>query len=1124
LGAGDNNRQNEGQISEQELSERRERFFTTVTDEENGNLVASSHQFYRFVKPDIGQNGEFIYRKFDSTDILGGERSPDFSSRQIICQRPISFLDPINKYYAMGSDRILSDKVNFIPLEEEQGGIHNRRQTIEAPTSVNVNFNIGGYEYIGSRTKIKGMNSGEIQDIEHARRGETRVGFNYAFRGFVYPANFPSGTSGPNTFNFFNEMNNLATAGQAEIFPTVEDALRYFPRSSYRENGSLTKTVGGDRRAVRVRGRNAGTRYYWQPSPRMNSILRLLRFDEYEDFEEEHPNFRLSSINGAGQYYSDVRMYNNTDGPYRGFANTIHAVLLEIQSRYGDEKAIEAANRALTRQEKIVLSTAQEPVVYEFYDFETSTTYVKDPYTEVLTQAPGTRQAFEAGVAPGAYISAEYVYALAGYEDSIANRAIPESALPNMYVYQLAAGSDPIELRVGGGWDSSPQGDEIRRGYDGLVRLGEFITGTLPVLREQQRSGADRGISDYLIQYGRATRDANVIIDMTSSIARRQYNQVTDTTSMNLYEQFNDYKTEFPMYIELGIPMVETGDLNDLVNESLGTTSIVNSILNTEPSGTIPFKTTTYGVKAPRGVVRLGNEEFDSTEREIEVVENREPRKVYDFEEWLNSTNASLRADDMAELSLNGPWAERNGGQAAISAWRRQINNLVRTQSREKMVMYKDFLEGKKSLCESETLMYKLVKYATSPTNPRQREVIQNYFFANTDEINMINFVDTQVKYGKYYQYELYAYDIVYGSKYLFRTRFASFPEHRTPLVASSNGEGGTLGFYSFNVDTQPNVKIVEYPINVYDWRQKVGPRRTQLGSYAVPAINSRPDLTVGGVSYPISRVQDYPPVVPEGSILSFKDTDNKVLINLSPGVGEYLEQDALKYIAFDAEEEQELSEIAAAQRISGLQQGTGKISYREQKGAVNMLIYRTDSINTAVANNEDLYKSFSGKLYKTLEIGDLASPANKALAHDFMDNIEPNKKYYYTFRSENVRNQKSNPGPIYEVELRVQDGFYTPVIQEYIPQITTAKMPSKKMVRFLEIKGSDLQVLPFNEVSQNSGFVDSRTGLFAAEKSLIPQVGNDGILGNKFIVRITSRDTGRKVNVVINFQSTENR
>mgnify|MGYP001455364950 CR=1 FL=1 len=347
---------------------------------------------------------------------------------------------------------------------------------------------------------------------------------------------------------------------------------------------------------------------------------------------------------------------------------------------------------------------------------------------------------------------------------------------------------------------------------------------------------------------------------------------------------------------------------------------------------------------------RLGDEQQDATKREIETVENRSPRKVYDFSEWLDSTNAALRADDMAELSLNGPWAERNGGQAAIEAWRRQISNLVRTQSRQRMVTYKDFLEGKKTLCDSETLIYKLVKYATSPTNPRERRVLQNYFFANTDEISMINFVDTQVKYGKYYQYELYAYDIVYGSKFLFRTRFASFPEHRDTLVASRNGQGGTLGFYSFNVDTQPNVKIVEYPINVYEWRRKIGPRRTQLGSYAVPALNSRPDLTVGGISYPISRVQDYPPLTPEANILSFKDTDNRVLINLSPGVGEYLEEDALKYIALNAEEEQELREISDAQRLSGLRQSSTEISYREQQGPIKMLIYRTETIDANVA------------------------------------------------------------------------------------------------------------------------------------------------------------------------------
>ena len=172
---------------------------------------------------------------------------------------------------------------------------------------------------------------------------------------------------------------------------------------------------------------------------------------------------------------------------------------------------------------------------------------------------------------------------------------------------------------------------------------------------------------------------------------------------------------------------------------------------------------------------------------------------------------------------------------------------------------YKDFLEGKKTLCESETLIYKLIKYAASPTNPRDRTIIQNYFFANSNEVDMIDFVDTQIKYGKYYQYELYAYDIVYGSKFLFRTRFATFPSPGSLMVPSSDGEGGTLGFYSFNVDTVPNVKIVEYPINIYNWKRTVGPGNlvgpwiTQMGQYAVPALNSRPDLTVGGVSYPIT-------------------------------------------------------------------------------------------------------------------------------------------------------------------------------------------------------------------------------------------------------------------------------
>ena len=36
----------------------------------------------------------------------------------------------------------------------------------------------------------------------------------------------------------------------------------------------------------------------------------------------------------------------------------------------------------------------------------------------------------------------------------------------------------------------------------------------------------------------------------------------------------------------------------------------------------------------------------------------------------------------------------------------------------------------------------------------------------------------------------------------------------------------------------------------------------------------------------------------------------------------------------------------------------------------------------------------------------------------DFIDDVEPNKKYYYTFRTMNFAKQMSNPSPIYELSL----------------------------------------------------------------------------------------------------------
>ena len=116
------------------------------------------------------------------------------------------------------------------------------------------------------------------------------------------------------------------------------------------------------------------------------------------------------------------------------------------------------------------------------------------------------------------------------------------------------------------------------------------------------------------------------------------------------------------------------------------------------------------------------------------------------------------------------------------------------------------------------------------------------------------------------------------------------------------------MAFYSFNVDTQPNIKIVEYPLIIGDWRRRRD-NRGNLGTFAVPTVRTRPDLVIGGVSYPIIKIIPYPPLTPEVSIFSYQNTDNKVLINLSPSVGEYIGEKSFPYISFDAEEKEVVSD-----------------------------------------------------------------------------------------------------------------------------------------------------------------------------------------------------------------------
>jgi hypothetical protein len=1180
-------RQPEVVITPATLADRRSEYIgqLSLAPDETGSYVSSNRYFYEIDREDFTPEQGRI--KHNSFDVLYGDRSPNFEARDIVIQRDVKYLDPLNRFYSMGMDKdfkLLSDT----PLETDDdapGGL--RRLTLEAQSSVNINFNLGGYMKEASTIKPRGISVKQAEEWRNSFQAGRRrpVGeedspvFDQdpaatprnvgnakgAYKSLEFAAGYPSGSTDSNPFNFAKELVRLAKQGQLRAFEDLDEVLDFFERNTNQSTGNdiaegdwhktmliqkyrqnfVSWDTPGQQGTIWRPGRRGGYSRIAEPSARMKIILDELEIPggtpwaQFTNFYNDRENFlmeRGGTVTDPDQVMHPRVGRNATYGqrgtPYVGYNHTLHAVFKELAEDLEEDEILDIAEKCLLPSERIALVTGKPPITYEFYDFQTTTKFVNDPYTRVLNELPGTRQSFEASIQRGAYITSEYNYGIRGYENALARIIIPEAALPNMYVYQLAAGRQTrqLEQRIGnGGWDDSPAGRELQGNYDRLVRLGEFITGSLPRISEG-------GMKAYFMQYGRVMQNKNLTVDLTSELARRYYNITTDAGSMNLYSELNHKKYDFPWYVELGIPMIATGTFGDLVSNTLTTTGLVNSVTNMNPNAQ-NFKVTSYGIIAPRGTDTIGEEEDDTRERQPEVVRQRGNLKVYNFDRWAESVQRNIGNNGgLTDITTRGPVLDQNGGPTTAEAWFNMTKRVILSHARDRMVTYKELLRGQKVFSDSETILFKLVKYemiprnANRPRGPFRKTILQNYFFANISTVDMIDFVDTQVKYDKYYHYELHAYDVVYGSKFEFRTRVGVYPpQRRRPRAGQPDAPepNKQACYFSFNVNTKPNVKIVEYPINSDRWKASTATGRggTYASNQASPLPGGRPDEIVGGVNYPRVRVQAYPPLDPQVTLFSYKGHDNKLLINLAPTPGEYLDSDALNYTAFNNAERASFRRISEDQRTGNPLVPPNKVQFRETPmNDLVMMIYRTDKINPNVGSYKQLYESFSGKLHKLLDQNPMAPMTNQARAYDFIDDVEPNKKYYYTFRTMNFAKQVSNPSPIYEVELQSDEGFKTAVIQEYVPPISTAKTPSKKMTKRIEIKAADIQSLPYQETSQALGAIDTRTGYFSSFKSLINQAGTNGILNNKFVVRLTSRDTGRKIDIAIEFDSSEKR
>lgn len=139
-------------------------------------------------------------------------------------------------------------------------------------------------------------------------------------------------------------------------------------------------------------------------------------------------------------------------------------------------------------------------------------------------------------------------------------------------------------------------------------------------------------------------------------------------------------------------------------------------------------------------------------------------------------------------------------------------------------------------------------------------------------------------------------------------------------------------------------------------------------------------------------------------------------------------------------------------------------------------------------------YQDFSNNLYKIVSFKGLSS-------NSFVDTLEQNKKYYYTFRSIDVHDNISNPTEVFEVQIINNDGALYPIIKIFDMSVKNDFNYQKSFKKYLSINPS----LLFTEIQKN-------------EDGTVSIGTNSGLWQQRFKIRVTSKQSGKQFDVNLTY------
>ena len=760
----------------------------------------------------------------------------------------------------------------------------------------------------------------------------------------------------------------------------------------------------------------------------------------------------------------------------------------------------------------------------------------------------------------GAITDPDYLFYHENYEEGISGSNVPEGVLPNRYIYKICNQATGLNGGVPAKWDPPPADAPPEDKADkGRAYLDNHYKPLLTMQNSFRLDDADESLRTYLNAFttwipALSSSVPNEPVNRQEQIESQQGVLLIPAADVDL---LTDRVKFFPMTNTVNFQMESPGPatlaMNNIEVQDSPPPHQISSLILDALRVAFPHRD-----PAPESTLITNNPLY------IEALKSRfwSPTKatyVGSNMQMSKYDTLSLRRTDITRILNHGVLdddefvmnplvlTERGldvlTGMTPSTSQKLALGTVFRGDmsriAKEEFLNYTDYLtnnaHGPKT--PSEALAYKIVK------KNHDDEVVQEIYVANglrenqgNDESRnrMFAYIDSQVKYNTSYVYELYEYRVVYSTEYKSivlpapRNRIFRLPPWMT--VALGNGtedsyalsgfphitipESRALGLQdpiaidSYTVSS-PVIQLYEVPIyqsSVY--KDKI--RKRRRSPFSSRAASYKPN----GRYYTPTKILDYPPPPPDLAIYPLKGNYRQVKVGVDLSVGEFMKERSLKTIGIDPDDHRR--QWIYQRELEYFSLPVGFLQFKNESLAeiVRVKIMRTSQLNTSVASYEDLYSSFNKELNSDVVIYDLTKDprlvdSELVASYDLTDDLHPNVRYYYTCVAYDAHGNSSNPSPIKEVRLVYDKGKCLPQIEEYNFIPLSRKVPTRKFTRYMQIGPSDIQSDPINRVDED--------GEAHGIRNLGTEIGKS-IANKDFIVRLTSRDTGRKFDIKLSF------